>query len=440
MCSIGEDDFGDDGGVHSMIENVKSVTIEDEMCKKCLVEKAVIKIDFKDQMCQACCLYFLRHKFRATLGASKIIKRNSNVLLSFNGSSTDVCLLHMIKFGFEEEVFKRLCFNLKIVYLDESCVDMTIKDVDTIELRMKRIQEIKEIMKQFPNFICAYSTIADSTKYFEDIQAVSENDIKEIVESEKKFFASFNSFKSLTTKQDFLQNTKMNCLRDLAIHLNCTYVFLTDIAIDLAKKLISNIALGRGSSVACDVAFCDDKITALKFVRPIKDLSPIEIESYIKFNNLKVCSPSSYGIDSSPFASIQNLTSQFIDGLQENYSSTVSTVYKCCSKIAPTNKIIPPNDTIPLNKTPTYITDINQRCLLCKSLLDYHQSETLYAVEFSRCVSEVANDVEKLENIRPIQEKSIDARNGDNSHNKFLCRGCRNIFSEIDSETVAEIL
>ena len=48
MCSIVEEDFGDDGGVHAMIEDTKISEIADEVCKKCNVEKSVIKLVFKE--------------------------------------------------------------------------------------------------------------------------------------------------------------------------------------------------------------------------------------------------------------------------------------------------------------------------------------------------------------------------------------------------------
>jgi cytoplasmic tRNA 2-thiolation protein 2 len=437
MCSVAEDDFGDEGGVHTMLKDIALNTIEEENCKKCSVEKCVIKLDFKEAMCLSCFLYYVRHKFKATLGSSKILKRQSNVIFQFKGTNADVCLLHMIKFAFEEDTYKKLLFDIKLAFVDESCTE----DGDTLKIRIAKIQEIKNILDQFPSFTCCYSTIANSLKIFEDISTISCSDLEDIIKSEEEFLSAYNSIDTKTSKQDFLEIMRKNAIRDIAHHLNCSYIFLSDISVDFAKKLISNIALGRGSSVASDVSFCDDRIDCVKIIKPLKDLNQIEVDNYVKFNKLKSCSLSSDPSLNDNLASIQNLTSNFINQLQQNcYNSTVSTVYKCCNKIAPINETsTSQDDLIPSKFARSYITNMNQRCLLCKSILDYNHSETLYAIEFSRCVSsQIASNIEGMESIQKIREASANAKNG-NDRSKFLCHGCRNIFSGMNEETLTNI-
>ena len=439
MCSVAEGDFGDEGGVHTMLKDVILNAIEDENCKKCNVEKCVIKLDFKEAMCLSCFLYYVRHKFRATLGSSKILNRQSDVLFDFKGTAADVCLLHMIKFAFEEETYKRLSFSLKLVFVDESCTATTNTE-DALENRMTKIQEIRDILQQFPCFTCSYSTIADSLTIVDNISLVSREKVSAIIQSEKEFSLAYHSIDTLSSKQDFIEIMRKNALRDIAHHLNCSYIFLSDISVDLAKRLISNIALGRGSSVSDDVAFCDDRINCIKIIRPLKDLNQPEVDSYVQFNKLKYCSLSNFSMNDN-IASIQNLTSSFINQLQKNcYNSTVSTVYKCSNKIAPNNQKTTScqnNYSIDSKMTRSYITDMNQRCLLCKSILDYHHSETLYAIEFSRCVSsQIASNIEGTENLQGIRETSENAKNStENDRNKFLCHGCRNIFPAMNEET-----
>lgn len=413
MCSIGEDDFGDEGGAHTMIEDSKGTEILDEICRKCNTEKSIIKLDHKESMCAACFLYYVRHKFRATLGSSKVVRRQSNVLINISGTAADVCLLHMIKFAFEEEAYKRLCFDLKVVFIDETCTEGDERRKQ-VSYRMERINEIKNVMSQFPSFTCYYSTVTNETKLIDDIQNVTNDFMSNIIEIEQPFASLFDSIKTLNSKQDFLERNRKNNLRNLAGHLECSYVFLTEIGIDLAKKLISSIALGRGLNVANDVAFCDDSIEGVKFVRPIKDLNQQEVENYIKFNKLKTIENLAFGANNGPYSSIQNLSSQFINGLQENYSSTVSTVYKCCSKIT------------------TKKESVTNRCRFCLAELDHKHSETLYAVEFSRNVSSIANDVQKLDDIENIRGKSV-------SNESLLCHGCRNIFTETSNNEMFDM-
>lgn len=436
MCSIGEDDFGDEGGAHAMEKDIKSLKIAEEICKCSNDKISVIKVGFKDPMCVSCFLVHARHKFKATLGSTKIVRRGSSVLLNFTATPADVCLLDMIKFSMEADSHKRLGFDVKVIYIDENCNNANVAE------RFESVQEIRKILEQFKNFECFYSSLSDKN-YVTTINEVTENTIRKLLEKEQKFTNLLDSLESLTSQQDFIETIRNDNLRYWAAHLNCQFVFLTDTTIDLAKRLIGNVALGRGSSVAYDVAFCDDRIESIKFLRPIKDLSKIEVDSYIKFKNLKAIDTANFGTKAGPFASIQNLTSQFIDGLQENYSSTVSTVFRGGSKISARTKSIPIDDKISskLNFLPS-VTDINQRCFLCKSFLDYQNSKTLFAIEFSRVVCEAADSEQLSKNTEMIEEKATSAVNSDgNELKKHLCHGCRNIFTGLsDDELLSEFL
>ncbi|CRL03107.1 CLUMA_CG016493, isoform A [Clunio marinus] len=420
MCSIVEDDFGDEGGAHAMIEDPKTNGFEGEICKKCKIEESKIKLDFRESMCESCFLTYVRHKFRAALGSTKVVRRHSNVLLHFNGRVESICLAHMVMFSFEQETHKRLCFNMDFIFIDEYCIEGTTNDVDK---RYEKLEVVRNVLKQFPNFKCFYSSIAGSSS--SDIPLINEitkEDVTRIIQEEETFKSSFKSLKSLSTKQDFLAMQRNKILRILASSLIFQYVFVPDISITLATRLLTDIAVGRGSSAALDVAFCDDRIESLKFVRPIKDLSEVEVASYVKFNKLNTLSDENYGDNFGQFASIQNLTSKFINGLQENFSSTVSTVYRTCSKISSKE------------------VSNQQRCEMCKSLLDYQDSETLFAIEFSRSVSKLAGNEDNLKNMEEIQTNSIMSVNGsENDLKRKLCHGCRNIFIDLD-ENCYEIL
>lgn len=440
MCSVTEDDFGDEGGAHSMVEDPKINGFDGELCKKCHIEACQIKLDFKESMCMTCFLVYVRHKFRATLGSTKIVRRGSKVLLHFTGNAENVCLLDMIKYAFEQESHKRLAFDLELAYIDEHLVDMDGGHDPVKRLRM--IQGVTAVLEQFPNFRCYYTTIGGATIELPLISSLSISDVQTVIEREKKFLAIFNSLQSLSSKQDLLATTRSNVLREAATALECQYVFISDISITMATRLLTNISLGRGSSAALDVAFCDDRIEALKFVRPFKDLNPVEVTSYIKFTNLKVLEDKSYGCDHGNFASIQNLTSKFINDLQQNFSSTVSTVYRTCSKIAPVDKASPIDGDIPqCLKNDLNFVDMNQRCVMCKSFLDYENSETLFATEFSRLVAESAGSEDHVKNIDEIERKVHKNVEGGNCRvKKHLCHGCRNIFIGLNDENLDELL
>lgn len=411
MCSIGEEDFGDEGGAHSMVKDEKIVgTIEDETCKKCNAEKCVIKLNLKDSMCKSCFLLFVRHKFRASLGATKLVPRGAKVLVTFSGSANDVCLLSMTKLGVDDFSFKKLCVQLEVVYLDEACIDAKSSDE-----RLEEIHNVKKILEQFEGITCHYASIGYPKK-LSDLDKIAKDELDSIISSESSFLKTFNGLQSLTSKQDFLQTTKSECLREIASTLNCSFIFISDISIAIAKRLMENMSLGRGSSVAHDVSFCDDRTEEVKILRPLKDLTDVEVENYNKFNNLNFMSSKSLGEDAGKFASIQNLTSNFIDGLQENFSGTISAVFRSCAKIAPRTGEI--------------------RCQLCHSVLDVDNSNTLFAIEFSRVVSELAD--QNLESVEKCEERATNAVKGINTKRQNLCHGCRNIFIGINDDELNE--
>lgn len=434
MCSVTEDDFGDDGGAHAMVEDPKTNGFEGETCKKCNINGAQIKLDFKESMCAPCFLAYARHKFRATLGSTKIVRRGSKVLLHFTGNPESVCLLDMIRFAFEQESHKRLAFDLELIYIDETSVIKA--GGDDPSKRLQAVQNVRAVLDQFPNFDCHYTTIAGSSN-LTTIKSITIDDLKSVIQQEKKFLEIFNATQSLSSKQDLLSVTRNKILRETAAALECQYVFLPDICLTMATRLLNNISLGRGSSVALDVAFCDDRIESLKFVRPFKDLNMVEVSSYIRFNNLKTLDGESFGLDQGDFASIQNLTTKFINDLQLNFSSTVSTVYRTCSKIAPIDKAQPVKDDLASSlKSALSISDMNQRCHLCMSFLDHDNSEALFATEFSRLVAETNESEHQLENVKLVKAKV----SGDSRVKKLLCHGCRNIFIGIDDDNIGELL
>lgn len=58
------------------------------------------------------------HKFRATLGKSKLVNRGERVLVCVSGSQSSVSLLHMIWTGLQQSTYKRLTFDPVVLYID----------------------------------------------------------------------------------------------------------------------------------------------------------------------------------------------------------------------------------------------------------------------------------------------------------------------------------
>uniref|UniRef100_A0A182QB04 Cytoplasmic tRNA 2-thiolation protein 2 n=1 Tax=Anopheles farauti TaxID=69004 RepID=A0A182QB04_9DIPT len=447
MCSIAEDDFGDEGGAHGMKEDTPQPDLApNELCRKCNTEPAVLKLNLKEPQCRACFLNYVRHKFRATLGSSKIVRRGSRVLIVFTGTQENVTLLDMVRFGLEQDSFKQLRIVPVLLYVDDEFVGKT--NETRLELLAKRL----DILKQFKSFP-AYYTVTGSTKQPVVLNLDDSFVPSDFLEDETRLTHALDALRSVSSKQDLLEQVRKQTYRNMAVALNCSYVFLSDIGIDLAKTLLSNVALGRGCSLAQDVAFCDDRDDAVKLIRPIRDLNPDEVSNYFQFSE----TPLRYLTLQKHFEdrpSLQNLTAKFIDNLQLSFPSTVSTVFRTGDKLdapkpAPSAKVESTKETDFLalfDRTLTLERSSSppvaaERCQFCGAALDYHGSKTLFATEYSRLVSSRINAAcsheEILQKSKQMDQDAERAVNGDDDGErlallKHLCHGCRNIFTDIN--------
>ncbi|XP_049299540.1 cytoplasmic tRNA 2-thiolation protein 2 [Anopheles funestus] len=445
MCSVAEDDFGDEGGAHGMKEDTPQPELAtNELCRKCNTEMAVLKLNLKEPQCRVCFLNYVRHKFRASLGSTKIVRRGSRVLVIFTGSAENVVLLDMIRFGLEQDSFKQLRIVPILLYVDDDFVEKTE------QLRLQQLKKRINVLKQFSSFP-SYYTVCGSSKYVE----ITFNDVfapSGFEQDEARLLKVVESVRSVSSKQDLMEQVHKQTYRTIAKALNCNYVFLSDIGIDLAKTLLSNVALGRGCSLAEDVAFCDDRDDAGKLIRPIRDLNPDEVSNYLQFSEAQLLYlPLVKHFEDKP--SLQNLTSKFIDNLQRSFPSTVSTVFrtgdkldvpKSVQKTALTNdQAKDGTDFLVLFDKSLVLDDklVRECCRFCGAVLDYRGSKTLFATEYSRLVSSRINAacshediLQKSKQMELDAERAVNGEENDERREllKHLCHGCRNIFEDLN--------
>lgn len=453
MCSIGEEDFGDDGGAHTMTPEPKlantassadSALQSNEVCKKCNQNNAAVKLNLKDAQCESCFYQYVRHKMRAAMGATKIIERGANVLLVFDGTIEACVMFDMVRHAIALEQFKRLTIRPFAIYVDNSCIHADL----TVEQRQQIIGETFDALKTF-DFEMYYASIAANVPIKRFQQSITIDNEQLTIESE--FSRNFNEIGSRTAKEDYRMRLNLNRYRDIAAQIQCMYVFLPTISHQIATDLLVNVALGRGKSVANDISFCDNRSDwTAKIVRPMRTITLLETEMYVRLddslrnliqNNRQLNGEIGINLLAAPApTSIQSLTKQFIDNLQENYASTVSTVYRTGDKIsaaaaaavAATHRQIQHNLVDDLVKT-------RQMCKFCHSELDFEHSNTLLAIEYSRCVSTCAdrnkvNDVNVMMNLAENLVLGNATDDADDAKNlmKSLCHACRNIFRDLN--------
>lgn len=429
MCSIGEDDFGDEGAAHTMIADPKlpsSAIISDEICKKCNERKVAVKLNSKDAQCESCFIQYVRHKLRAAMGSTRIIERDAKVLLVFDGTVESCVMFDIVRHGVSQGQFKRLTIQPLAIYVDNTCISGK-----SIDERQKQLNKTFEILRYF-GFETYYASITGKLPIMklDDFQLNNEQ-----LNEEQKFLAKLTAITNQTAKEDFININNLNIYRNVAAQINCKYVFVPSITHQIATDLLVSVALGRAKSVANDISFCDNRSNCTaKIIRPMRNVNSLEIETYIlldkNLNRITQTSKQFNSICTKSVTTIQSLTKQFIDNLQENFASTVSTVFRTGEKIS----VAATSTTHQDDEKP------KETCKFCHSDLDYENSATLFAIEYSRCVSACAdqNEVNDVDLMLNKARNQVLGKHDDDTESliRSLCHGCRNIFQDVNESNI----
>uniref|UniRef100_A0A1B0BWR1 Uncharacterized protein n=1 Tax=Glossina palpalis gambiensis TaxID=67801 RepID=A0A1B0BWR1_9MUSC len=117
--------------------------------------------------------------------------------------------------------------------------------------------------------------------------------------------------RDVTAEQKFVEAAK---------HFNCQFTFKADVNRTLASDLLTAICLGTEQPNLTD----DHLNDGIKLVRPLRNLSKLEKDLYLKARSLKSLQSRYYGENKGTNGSLQNLTKSFIQNLQTSFSSTFS--------------------------------------------------------------------------------------------------------------------
>ncbi|XP_078066817.1 cytoplasmic tRNA 2-thiolation protein 2 isoform X2 [Mustelus asterias] len=168
----------------------------------------------------------------------------------------------------------------------------------------------------------------------------------------------FSSIKTLTAKEELLQTLRHHLLLYTARMKGYTKIMMGDSCTRLAVKLLTNISLGRGASLAIDTGFSDNRYGDIMIVRPMREYSSKEIAFYNTLFDVPNIFTPALDTKATDKASIHRLTESFVNKLQTDFPSTVSTVYRTSEKLN------------------TACSDLNcgaeqmEKCLLCLCAMD----------------------------------------------------------------------
>jgi cytoplasmic tRNA 2-thiolation protein 2 len=110
-------------------------------------------------------------------------------------------------------------------------------------------------------------------------------------------------------------------------------VLVGDNATRLAVRLLGDVAQGRGRTIPLDTGFIDDRATDVLLIRPLREFPANEVVMYATFNGLHSVSIPHLTTLEPEHTSIERLTESFVAGLQVDFPSTVSTVFRTGDKL-----------------------------------------------------------------------------------------------------------
>ncbi|KAM6956643.1 cytoplasmic tRNA 2-thiolation protein 2 [Aplochiton taeniatus] len=375
-------------------------------CVKCKEATAALVIRAGDAFCRGCFKEYFIHKFRAMLGKNRVIFPGEKVLLAVSGGPASCTMLAQVLEGLSRDAPKRLRFLPGIVYIDEggvigrSKVDRqeTVVQLEAVFktsgfpyhiVPLEQVLELpSSVLETDPSSSSSSSsapnpdrTEAGSYKAAVDrfIQTNQNHDLSTanqtglsglrlqdrepapmvIDESHSQSLQRlFGSVKTLTAKEELLQNLRQHLLVWTARSHGYTKLMLGASCTRLAVRLLSSIALGRGAALAMDTGFSDSRYGDVVIVRPMRDYSSKEIVFYGRMFNVPSVFIEGLDTKTQDKASIQRLTESFVTKLQADFPSTVSTIYRTSEKL---HTVCPPTSST---------SNISDKCLLCLCALD----------------------------------------------------------------------
>jgi len=319
----------------------KNALNADTVCMKCQLHKAAVVIRVHDPLCTTCFITYVTHKFRSTLGKSKLVQANDRVLLAVSGGHSSTALLHLVRDALSEGAHKRLKFSPAVVCIDES---------GTLPISLTQdYSHIKELAEEFGY---PYHCLALERGFVGNLES-GENDT-ETSSARNRFRTCFESIASLTAQLDFLMAQRVSVIAAFAQEHNYGKVMFGDTATSLCMKILGNITLGRGGMIPLDVGVSDKRFAGVTIIRPMRELSSKEVTMFNRMHGISVRQPINISTFKRSDSSLQKKTEELILGLQANFPHTVNTVFRTADKVCTVDQVD---------------TSTGSKCCFCHSLL-----------------------------------------------------------------------
>ncbi|XP_065180116.1 cytoplasmic tRNA 2-thiolation protein 2-B-like [Sycon ciliatum] len=384
MCSIhADDELGAAGvGDPAPVERRDSMALQ-QKCRKC-TKPALIAVRTKECFCQECFLLQCRQKFRTTFGKARLIHKGDTALLAYSGGVASSTLLGLSKEGLSDAEQRKLRFVPTVCYVDESCVhgwsdnerrrtlgsvhrvlldsgfpfcvlplELVFCEDGNIEQYFTRAVVSPQLPDAASDAAAAGAEEAGEERHCQ--QGIEPVPLPPALPSERsRLVDCVASCKSLTAKEDLVSTLRARLLSAIAACGHFDWVLTGESCTRLVIRTLSDISKGKGAALPYTTAFADRREKHAAFLRPLREFSSKELGFYCHHRQVQVIQPLEIATKVPENASLDRLTEAFVLGLQANFPSTVSTVFRTSEKLSVAGGAA--------------VSD--ERCVLCGSPMD----------------------------------------------------------------------
>ncbi|KAJ1736368.1 Cytoplasmic tRNA 2-thiolation protein 2 [Coemansia sp. Benny D160-2] len=238
------------------------------------------------------------------------------------------------------------------------------------------------------------------------------------ISSKERLKAFFAGLTTDTDREEMLDVLKSLLLVRLARKEGCGVLLMGDSGTRIATKIVSLASRGRGFSLPFEVGAESTWFSDVVVYRPMRDFIMKEIGFFNRWTAQKTVVVPTFTTAAPARASIGRLTEAFVVGLDQDFSSTVSTIGRTMQKLEPQKSA---RDALP--------------CLLCGLPVEHNAQEWKSRLTVNR-----SSDAAAL----PCPSKSTDSTDRCSENNaqtaadvtRLLCYSCQGIVHSAAPDTV----
>ena len=307
-------------------------------CVKCNATAASIIARIRDPMCKVCFDAYFVHRFRATLGKSRLFLNEGRVLAAYSGGINSTSLLNMLYRGVNESSHKKLQFLVDVIFIDEESLFRENLVTQTIYM----IEYLKTFGFRFyilPLESYFHPILKQCVQTYEPLFLYHDWPIQLVNfdEERTKLTEMFENIHN-ESKQSLLEVLRYKLLARFSYEFGYRKILTGQNASRLSTQLIHGICRGKGATARSDICFADERFHGLTFCRPMREFLSREIVFSVKIEDAKFFYFPNFNLINkieSKQNSIFHVTEDFLSELQSLHPFTISTVFKTGNKLSP---------------------------------------------------------------------------------------------------------